>query len=225
LIGVLVTVPCAGVALLSLARGQPSLARIPLAILGFFVCCGLAIVGFLNLVFKAQAEHWLTGLLCFLIPGYVLVFAARRWPATQRPLLAHTSGLVGFILWGVFVPPYLTAHKHPGGQYADALAELPAGQQAVQLIVTNVPDENARGVIQEQLKEMAQESGITGSSALSRSGEPDRYQFWPVPDPQGFVAKIAFGRVKRISGRQFLITADPVSPEAIAAFKARNLRP
>jgi hypothetical protein len=72
------------------------------------------------------------------------------------------------------------------------------------------------------LKDLAQESGIIGSSALSRSGEPDRYQLWPVADPQAFVARIAFGKVKRISGRQFLITADPVSPEAIAAFKARK---
>jgi hypothetical protein len=136
LLALLTIVPGAALAAwIALVRGQPALAVPLLAILGVEICLGLAIVGHLKIVFLADAESTRVGLATWFVPFYALGFVARRWEDAKGPFLAHLAGVAGFILWAVFVPPYLKGGGRPGAP----------GGAYVALIVAGIPDDDARG--------------------------------------------------------------------------------
>jgi hypothetical protein len=183
-----------------------------LAILGVEICLGLAIVGHMKIVFLAHAESTRVGLATWFVPFYALGFVARRWEDTRGPFLAHTAGVAGLILWCVFVPPYLKGGGRPGAP----------GGSYVALIVAGVPDDDARGVIQDEIKALADRSGVTESRGEVATGRPDRYLLAPVRDPGAFARRVTFGTVTSVRGRDIYVTAAPVSPEAVAARRARR---
>jgi hypothetical protein len=136
LLALLTIVPGAALAAwIALVRGQPALAVPLLAILGVEICLGLAIVGHMKIVFLAHAESTRVGLATWFVPFYALGFVARRWEDAKGPFLAHLAGVAGFILWAVFVPPYLKGGGRPGAP----------GGAYVALIVAGIPDDDARG--------------------------------------------------------------------------------
>jgi hypothetical protein len=77
-------------------------------------------------------------------------------------------------------------------------------------------------VIQDEIKALADRSGVTESRGEVATGRPDRYLLAPVRDPGAFARRVTFGTVTSVRGRDIYVTAAPVSPEAVAARRARR---
>jgi hypothetical protein len=214
LLGGLLAVSFVGLVVIGLAEGKPALVLVALEM---FVACafaGLAGVSNLKIVFMASAEGRRTGRGFLFSPFYVLDFVVRHWEDTKGLFLAWVTGLAGLVLWSIFVLPHVKAVGGPGARGGSG--------QSVELIVTEVPDGDARAVFQEKLKALSDRFGVTSMSGSSESGKPDRIVLSPVRDPRAFAAAITFGTVTSVWGREIHVTAAPVSAEEIAAQKARQ---
>jgi hypothetical protein len=227
IVGVLIVGASVGVAGIVVASGRPELAVLPLAILGGFVCMGLCVVSALKIVFFATETDPVAGLACLLIPPYLLIFVLRHWEDTKRLFFLYLAGVAGFILWGVYVPPYLKSVGKPRSMDPRVVRtgpNLPGSEQSVKLIVTGVPSPEASGVIGEKIRALVDQGNMATIQGQFSADQSARYELWPVRDPQALADRITFGTVTRIAGREIRVAASPVTFEEITAYKARHSR-
>jgi hypothetical protein len=205
--------------------GRPELALPALAILSAFFCAALVVVSFLKLIFLAAEESQREAMTVLMLgPVYLPFFVARRWKETWRLAFNYTNGVVGLILWFIFVPPTLQTARRPAGARGPAARSNIGRDEAgysVTVIVNNLPPE-AREVVAEKIKALVDPGGNFSFQATFAGDGVGQYSIAPVSDPQRFADRITFGQVTSVWGRQITVAAAPVTPLELAESQARK---